>query len=149
MAISVNRILAPIDLSRASDAVCAYTTHLARCFGARVTLLYVVETLEELRGLNLPTISYDDLVPDLEARARERLAAYARAHLAGAGDVETRVAHGEPWEVILHTAEELPADLIVMGVHGRKGLERALFGSTTERVIRRAAVPVVAVPTAI
>ncbi|MBE0616426.1 MAG: universal stress protein, partial [Proteobacteria bacterium] len=96
--------------------------------------------------LNLPHVSYDDLVPALETRARANLQAYARKNLKDAEDLELRVTHGEPWEQILETARETKADLVVMGTHGRKGLDRALFGSTAERVLRRSTVPVMAVP---
>jgi len=148
MPVQIRHILVPLDLSPASDRVSQYASAMARCFGARVTALLVVEEAEGLRGLNLPRVSYDELIPDLEEQARRRLEAYGRKHLAEAGSLELRVARGVPWEVILATAREIGADLVVMGTHGRRGLDRALFGSTAERVLRRSPVPVVAVPLA-
>ncbi len=146
MAVTIRNILVPLDLSAASDRVAAYASAMARCFGARVTALLVVEEAESLRGLNLPHVSYDELIPDLESRARHDLEAYARRNLKDAKDLELRVTHGNPWEKILAVAAQTNADLVVMGTHGRKGLDRALFGSTAERVLRRSTVPVVAVP---
>ena len=54
----------------------------------------------------------------------------------------TKVVHGRPYEQILEAAEEMSADLIVLGVHGRNALDLMLFGSTTNQVIRRATCPV-------
>jgi len=146
MAVSIRNILVPLDLSATSDRVAAYASAMARCFGARVTVLLVVEEAESLRGLNLPHVSYDDLVPELETRSRANLEGYARKNLKDVKELELRVTHGEPWEKILEAVAQTNADLVVMGTHGRKGLDRALFGSTAERVLRRSTVPVVAVP---
>jgi len=146
MSVSIRNVLVPLDLGPSSDRVAGYAAELARSLGAKVTALLVVEEGETLRGLNLPTVSYDDLLPDLESQARSKLETYARAQLRGVKDVALQVSHGEAWEKILEAARDSSADLIVMGTHGRKGLERAIFGSTAERVLRRSPVPVVAVP---
>ncbi|MHB8764303.1 MAG: universal stress protein [Deferrisomatales bacterium] len=140
---TIRRILVPLDLSAASDRVAAYAGELAKGLRASLTTLYVVEEAEALRGLNLPTINYDELLPELERRSRQQLETYARVHLPGA---EVAVAHGEPYVRVLELARGLPADLIVMGTHGRRGLDRVLFGSTAERVLRRSPVPVLTVP---
>lgn len=143
MTVRLQHLLVPLDLSPASDPVAAHASELARRLGARVTALYVVEESEALRGLNLPTVNYDEVMPELEARARAKLSAYLKEHLPGADPI---VAHGEPYQRILDLTQHLPADLLVMGTHGRRGLDRGLFGSTAERVIRRSAVAVVVVP---
>ncbi|MDW7708835.1 MAG: universal stress protein [Deferrisomatales bacterium] len=146
MEVTIRNILVPVDLGAASDRVVAYAAAMARSFGARVTALVVVDQAEGLKGLNLPLVSYDDLLPQLEERARKSLEAFGRNHLASVKDLELRVARGQPWERILEAVRETSADLVVMGTHGRRGLDRAIFGSTAERVLRRAPVPVVAVP---
>jgi nucleotide-binding universal stress UspA family protein len=146
MAVSIRNILVPLDLSSASERVADYAVTMARCFGARVTALVVVDQAEGLKGLNLPHIAYDELVPDLEDRARKNLETYRRKHLGAVQDLELRVTHGEPWVRILEALREESFDLVVMGTHGRRGLDRAIFGSTAERVLRRSPIPVVAVP---
>ena len=62
--------------------------------------------------------------------------------------VETRVETGEPYREILNVIKEIRADLLVMDIHGKSGLERGLLGSTAERVIRGATCPVMAIPPA-
>ena len=59
--------------------------------------------------------------------------------------IETKVLEGDPWRVIREEAEALPADLLVMGTHGRSGFEHLLLGSVTEKVLRRAPCPVLTV----
>ena len=59
--------------------------------------------------------------------------------------IETRVRRGDVWREIMAEAEELPADLVVMGTHGRSGFEHLLLGSVTEKVVRRATCPVLTV----
>jgi nucleotide-binding universal stress UspA family protein len=78
-----------------------------------------------------------------EAEAREAVEAVAGR--ATAGTVTTRVAVGVPSEVILDYAAEAGVDLVVMGTHGRTGVERFVIGSVAEKVVRRATVPVVTV----
>ncbi len=55
---------------------------------------------------------------------------------------------GTPWKEVVQSAREWPADLIVVGTHGRSGLTRLLFGSTAEGIVRHASIPVVVVPPA-
>jgi nucleotide-binding universal stress UspA family protein len=61
--------------------------------------------------------------------------------------IETRLVEGDPWREIKAAAEALPADLVVMGTHGRSGFERLLLGSVTEKVLRTAPCPVLTVGT--
>lgn len=143
---AIQGVLVPLDMSPSSDRIARYAVEMSRCFGAKLTALLVVEEGEALRGLNMPTISYEDILPDLVAQARQKLETYAHTRLGEAKALDLQVRHGEAWEKILEAARETRADLIVMGTHGRRGLERAIFGSTAERVPRRSPVPVVAVP---
>lgn len=70
---------------------------------------------------------------------------FCRSHLGGFENYETSVVSGVPFNVILNTAEELKADLIIMGTHGRTGLDHVLFGSTAEKVVRKSEIPVLTV----
>lgn len=146
MALEIQTILVPVDLSEATDPVCQVAADLASRFGAKLTVLFVLEEMEQLRGLNMPAISYDEILPDLESKARDRLANYVEKHLASTRPVDVHVVHGTAFESILEVARKLPADLIVLGTHGRKGLAHAIFGSTAERVIRNSPIPVFTVP---
>jgi nucleotide-binding universal stress UspA family protein len=78
----------------------------------------------------------------LERHVSESLLALARDRFDGACAPAARLAHGRAADQILAVAGEIGADLLIMGVHGRNALDLAIFGSTTNEVVRRAACPV-------
>ncbi|MCL4849508.1 MAG: universal stress protein [Acidobacteria bacterium] len=138
---SVRRILCPSDFSLWSEQAMDFALSLAARAGAAVTALHVVETIDarpELSGA----------MADLQKRRCEtelRFLEETNAARAGAGAVTNAVTLGRPYLEILRMAEERAIDLIVMGVRGRGPVDLALFGSTTNHVVRRATCPVVTV----
>jgi universal stress protein A len=81
----------------------------------------------------------------MEQYAREGMEAFLKAHFDGLPGVETRTASGIPYREIVREARECGAGLIVIGTHGRTGVERVIFGSTAEKVVRMAPCPVLSV----
>jgi nucleotide-binding universal stress UspA family protein len=81
--------------------------------------------------------------------AQEKMSATAQEAFKGFKKVEARVVQGAPADKILEVAKKEGVDLIIMGTHGRKGLERAIFGSVCDRVVRSAPCPVLTVNPAI
>lgn len=137
-------VLCPIDLSESSRAALRYAAAVAAHFGARLTLLAVVDpVLNEAAEL---TRAGTD-VPGSTTREVERFFAQTfedRPH--GIADVRTEVRVGKPAPEILKASQEGHADLIVMSSHGATGFRRLFFGSTTERVLRETRVPVLITP---
>lgn len=135
----VDRLLVAIDGSECATNAVEYAGVLAERFGAAVTLLTVVDE----RGLENPeSASHErDAATALVTDAVERV---QRDDLT----VETAVRTGEPAAEIVAAAEEGAADLVVMGTHGRSGMQRLLIGSVADGVLRRSSVPVLAVPPA-
>ena len=144
MNVEIRRILVPIDLSDASAKVAAYAVELSRRLGAELTALYVVEESDGILGFSVATADAEESLQELENEAERELRAHASRYLSPGTQV--KVCAGDPAAKVLETARELGADLIVMGNHGRSGLERMILGSTAEQVIRHADVPVVSVP---
>jgi len=134
------RILAPTDGSAPSNRGVDRAIELADRFGSTVHVLYVVD-----RG-SRPG-DWDIVVERQEARGEAALDdAGERADAAGV-ELEKHLRRGTPDEEILAFVEEADVELIVMGTHGRSGIDRIRHaGSTTERVIRGATIPVFAVP---
>jgi nucleotide-binding universal stress UspA family protein len=134
-------ILVPTDFSASSEQALDYASDLADKLGAKIHLLSVVGIpsygVPEL-GVGLTATMMDDMVMDtqtaLDQLARDRTSV-----------AQTLVRAGDPRDVILQTAEELHADLIVMGTHGRRGISRALLGSVAEMIVRTSPVPVLTV----
>lgn len=136
-----DRVLVPTDGSDVADSALQTGIEVARAYDASLHLLNVVDT-----GSLGPDIgSYID-VDRLEARSRTILDdAVDTATAAGVRDVEHAVEYGTPDGQIERYVEDHDIDLVVMGTHGLTGLDRYLLGSTTEKVLRTAPIPVLTV----
>lgn len=134
-------ILVPTDLSEGAEQALDYACELARSLGARVHLLNVIGIpvlgVPEL-GVALTSTMIDSLIAENQ-QALDKLAAQKSC----TGEVVLKT--GDARDLILQTAKELDADLIVMGTHGRRGVTRALLGSVTESIVRSASCPVLTV----
>jgi nucleotide-binding universal stress UspA family protein len=137
-------ILVPTDFSETAERALDYAVALAAKVGARIHVLNVIGIpsfgVPEL-GLAVTTTMIDSLVRDNQA-ALDRLAEQRRGQTTF-GEVMLRT--GDPRDLILQAAEEVHADLIVMGTHGRRGVSRALLGSVAEMIVRTAPCPVLTV----
>jgi len=132
-------ILVPTDGSEHADRAAEHALALAAAFDAEVHVLAVAD-VRAAAGLFSAGGVDSEFVERIEARAREH--ATATGDLAGDRAVETAVRRGDPSDVILEYAADVDADLLAMGTHGRSGVDRALAGSVTEHVLRRADIPV-------
>jgi nucleotide-binding universal stress UspA family protein len=153
-ALPFQRILCPIDFSGSSLSALEWAWSLAQESGARVTLLHVIEwpwdeppapPFEKLPGHEARQLV--EFRKAAEASARQQLRSLVPDNLRDRCPSEPLVRHGKAHREVLAAAEG-HADLIVMGVHGRNVVDLALFGSTTNQVVRGASCPVLTVPTA-
>lgn len=130
------QILVPTDLSEGAEQALDYACELARSLGAQIHLLNVVGIptlgVPEL-GLAVAATTIDQLLVDSQTAIDNLAATKCTAQLG-----QVLVKSGDARDVINQTAVELGIDLIVMGTHGRRGLSRALLGSTAELVVRSA-----------
>jgi len=145
--ITIQRILVPIDFSIESLKALRYATDLATRFGAEVLALHVIEPTYVGRAARSfsaqPSVAaYQDAEWRIASADLELLAAELNEE---GSRVETMVKRGVPAQVIVDTAKSTPAELIVMGTHGRTGLPHMLIGSVAERVVRLASCPVLTV----
>jgi nucleotide-binding universal stress UspA family protein len=136
-------ILCPVDFSDASAHAVSYALELAKRLGASVHLVHVYELVpysmpDGLGGADFLARFSDELEVEL-AKLAERAGPGVKTHL---------VVRGVPHREIARVAKDLGADLVVMGTHGRTGLERALLGSVADRVVRSSTIPVIVVPPA-
>ena len=143
--IKLKKVLVPTDFSESARHALTYGISFAREYEAELTLLHVVENL---------TVGYaSDLFPVPMAEVFQEISGYARTELAKLGEearaknvtVGEVVVQGKPSAEIMRFARETEVDMIVLGTHGKGMLDQALFGSTTERVVRRAPCPVLTV----
>jgi nucleotide-binding universal stress UspA family protein len=151
MSVDLQTILVATDFSTASEAATTYAFQLARTLGVRVILLHVVpesdvEMMVALRGHLQSCISREVLLQTLYTEAEARLAAlvdHTKAH----DLVQDRlIVTGQPASEIVSWAIAKQAQMILVGTHGRSGLERVLLGSVAEHVLRLASCAVLVVP---
>lgn len=139
----VKRLLAPVDFSEASRHSLLYARELAETYGARVDLLHVTSHADLRAGARGAPEGEDVVCEASKASRREREEIHLASMAEGAGlEAAVRVVYSYPHGGILDFARDYDTDLIVIGTHGRSGLERALMGSVAERVIRGAPCPV-------
>lgn len=139
------RILAPTDFSPESAAAWETAQALARALDAELVLLHV-QSEAPLYGEGVySTQRLRELYAAAREWAEKTLEEMAAAARASGLRVQTRLRTGTPHAEIVAAVAEEGADLVVIGTHGRGGLDRALLGSVADRVVRRAPCPVVTV----
>jgi len=144
------KILVATDLTEASGPAIRAALALAKEGGGEVTVLHVTEPAYPAHHWYVPYIGDDaQVLRDIVARELDaaRKALETQVELAGGGGRPV-VRVGRPATVIVDTARELDADLVVVGTHGRTGLEHVLLGSVAEHVVRTASSPVLTVRSA-
>ena len=143
--VTFKHILCPIDFSPSSLQALGFALDLARQADGRVTLLRVIEWLAEEE----PKASAHFNVPEYRrymiADAEERLRLLVAEESRTWAEIDNVTVFGRAHHEILRAAEAKPADLVVMGAQGRGGVALALFGSTTQQVVRGATCPVLTV----
>jgi len=144
--VKFKNILFTTDFSEASVHAASYAASLAASYGAALHVIHVVDTSEEAAGFYLPHLSFEKLDSELKDTAGAMLRKFCEKNFKGQKDLKATVLTGEPYKEILKAAAG--ADVIVMGTFGKAHLDRVLFGSTTERVMRKAKCPVLVIPPA-
>ncbi|MFB6170877.1 MAG: universal stress protein [Haloarculaceae archaeon] len=136
-------ILVPTDGSEPALEAARHAVSLAAALDATVHALFVANAAAEAIAASTAVVS--DADEALVEEGREATAEVADLAADAGVDCRTAVLDGVPYETILDYADDHEVDCLVVGTHGRTGLEHAVLGSTTERVVRRSPVPVVTV----
>jgi nucleotide-binding universal stress UspA family protein len=140
----IDKILVPTDGSTCSDKAVSFAGNLAKKLSAEVHVLFVAET--HYCGPWFHFFLDEDICEKVKTKGQEIAEKAARSlRHGGVASAEAHVGEGHPGEVIPKMATELRVDLIVMGTHGRRGLERALMGSVAREVANTSSVPLLLV----
>lgn len=146
---TIRRILCPVDFSDFSRRALDHAVAVAKWYSAEIVVMYVhhvpLAAIAPLGGLGATPVEPVGLLPQDRRKLEEQLAAFAPEPARGMA-VRCRVGEGDVATEIL--AEAASADMVVMGTHGRAGFEHLVLGSVTEKVLRKATCPVLAVPPA-
>ncbi len=137
-------ILVPIDFSEASLVLIPYAKYLIDKLGAKVHLLYVARSLSYMAGFYVPHPSIKRFEEEMLEGVKKSMEKFLDEHFQGI-PVETHILTGDAASEIIKFSQENDIDLILMGTHGRKGLDKTIFGSVAECVVRGASCPVLTI----
>ena len=140
---SPRKVLVATDFSAGSDEAIDRAIEMAKQAAAEVEIIHVVELAAEFPT---GTLYFDTDYSSVYARSDLELARRADRFKNAGLACTTKIVEGSPSTAIAARGQEIGADLIVVGTHGRTGLAHAMLGSVAERVVRRASCPVLTVP---
>ncbi len=138
-----SKILVPIDFGEPSARALEIAGALAKDTGGTITLLHVFDVPASYAGMGISPVEL--LAPMWEA-GKKQLEDTLSKLKATVPDATEEIARGVPWREILAAIERDRPDLVVMGTHGRRGVQRMLLGSVAEKIVRVSPVPVLTVP---
>lgn len=143
----IHNVVTPVDFSDNSRLIAESAAYLAGKFGASMHLVFVVQNFEDYSGFFVPQMTLPSLEGELAESAETKMASFCGEMVdfcknAGVKDLTYKVLMGDVGEKIVDYAADIEADLIVMGTHGYKGLEKIMFGSVADKVVRSASCPV-------
>ena len=142
--VEVKKILFPVDFFESSGKILPYVKLMAEKLGAKIELIHVVRGSSDFVGFEMGAAWYSSFEGELLEGGQKAMDRFVEEKFAGL-DVGTTVAVGDVAEEIIKHAEKSGTDMIIIGTHGRKGLEKILFGSVALGVVKGAHCPVLTV----
>ncbi len=144
--VSVKKILFPTDFSEASHYALDYAVQLTKMYDAHLEIVHIMFDEANIVSFYLPQMTMQNISGEFEEGATKQFDEF----IANAPELEgvqfsRKLLKGTPYNEVVKEAELGGFDLIVIGTHGRTGLEHVLFGSTAEKVVRKAPCPVLTV----
>ena len=146
----VTTIVTPVDFSENADKIARSAAYVAGKFGAALHLIFVVQNFEDYSGFFVPPVNLPNLEEELLESAQQRMEGFVESNkeaitAAGVSELHSMVLTGDVTDEILQYVRDNDSGLIVMGTHGYKGLERIMFGSVADKVVKIACCPVMTI----
>ncbi len=138
----IKKILVPIDFSDYSLTALDYAIDFAQAFNSELHLIYVIEPMIYPTDFSMGQIAIPEMPENIDQKIESDLENLIKEKIAGKVKAEKIVKTGRPFLEIIETASAIDADLIIIATHGLTGMEHLLFGSTAEKVVRKAPCPV-------
>ena len=142
MNLNIKKVLVPIDFSDYSKSALKYAINFSKQFKAEVILVYVIEPIIYPPDFSMGQIAMPSVNTEWDERAKDELAKLAKNEIPAELPSKTVIKTGKPFVEIIETATEEDVDIIIIATHGHTGVEHILFGSTAEKVVRKAPCPV-------
>ncbi|MEW6219989.1 MAG: universal stress protein [Thermodesulfobacteriota bacterium] len=145
---AIKKILVPVDFSENSKTVIDGALLFAKTFDAELNIVFVVQSFQDYSGFFVPHMPITQFEDEMRQSADKKMTDFLAETLPAGVRHTAKVLLGDVAEEIVAYGNEVGVDLIVMGTHGYKGLERVLFGSVAEKVVKGARQPVLTIPPA-
>jgi nucleotide-binding universal stress UspA family protein len=147
---NIKRVITPIDFSENAPLVAESAAYVAGSFKASLNLIFVVQDFADYSGFFVPQMNAPDLVQELFTSAQERMDTFCQDNEAsfkalGVTELISHVMRGDVAEQIIAYVNKEQGNLIVMGTHGYKGLEKIMFGSIADKVVKAAPCPIMTI----
>ena len=139
------KILFPVDLSESSAQIIPFVASMAKTFQSDLHLLFVARVFKYYDTIYVPPVSIVEFEEKVVKGGKTRLDEFVEENLKDCCVSIAKVLPGDPAEEIVKYVDAEGIDLVIMGTHGRKGLDRILFGSVAAHVVTRSSVPVMTV----
>ena len=139
------RILFQVDLSESSAKIVPYVQTVAKKIDAKIHILFVARVFDYFTGIYVPVPSITSMEKDIIDGAERRLDEFVEQYFRDYPDTITSVVSGDAADMIIEYITSNEINLVIMGTHGRKGLDKVIFGSVAGRVVKTAPVPVMVV----
>jgi nucleotide-binding universal stress UspA family protein len=139
---ALKRILVPIDFSEHSKNALKYAVPFAKQFKAEIILVYVVEPTIYPADFSFGQFGFPEAEDEFRVKGEEELAILVAKEIKKEVKARREVRTGKAFVEILKVAHEEEVDLIIIATHGHSDVEHMLFGSTAEKVVRKAPCPV-------
>jgi nucleotide-binding universal stress UspA family protein len=143
--IKIKKILFPLDLTENSSKILPYVLSISEKYDSIIYLLHVVQDLNRWGKLYVPHPSMDKFQKEAIEVAKKAMDRVCENELQSCPNFQKRVVSGDAVEEILKVVESEDIDLLIMGTHGRKGLEHTIFGSVANNVLKKSPVPVLVI----
>ena len=137
----IKKVLVPVDFSENSRKILEAAGYFSGKCQASLHVVFVVQSFDDYSGFFVPHMPVAKFEEEMMQAAEQKMDSF----LEGQKDIEAKVLVGDVAEEIVRLADEDGMDLIVMGTHGYKGLEKVMFGSVAEKVVRSAPCPVLTI----
>ena len=137
----IKKVLVPVDFSENSKKILEAGVYLSGICQAQLHIVFVVQSFDDYSGFFVPHMPIAKFEEEMVQAAEQKVDNF----LMGYKNIRSQVLVGDVAEEIVHHAEESGMDMIIMGTHGYKGLEKIMFGSVAEKVVRSSSCPVLTI----
>jgi len=141
----IKRILFPVDLSEPSEKIVSYVIRAVQAYKAELHVLYVMRDLDHLSSFYVPYPNITEFQRMVQEGAMRKMKDFCEQHLSDVAPLIVNTRTGDAPREILEYVKEKSIDMIIMGTHGRKGVDKLFFGSVADKIVKQSEVPVMTV----